>query len=200
MMSGGVTPGARERTERLAQIRPGIRGIVGQPSAWGRAMCIPSGASFRVSGELFGLLRGEVRAIWESAHHGEVVERFMAPVLKTGDGLNCPWVRIPPSPPSGCPIEATRPKSETCEPSEQAGTDCPDGFSDKLTSRPGSMTRKRKRSSSIVEIGNGPARIKIYTMNRRDGYPEFTLSWKEAGRRKTRSIPRPGPQSRISPS
>jgi hypothetical protein len=50
------------------------------------------------------------------------------------------------------------------------------------------MTRKRKRSSSIVEIGNGPARIKIYTMNRRDGYPEFTLSWKEAGRRKTRSF------------
>jgi RNase P subunit RPR2 len=39
-----------------------------------------------------------------------------------------------------------------------------------------------------VEIGNGPARIKIYTMNRRDGYPEFTLSWKEAGRRKTRSF------------
>ena len=50
------------------------------------------------------------------------------------------------------------------------------------------MTRKRKRRSGIVEIGNGPARIKIYTMNRRDGYPEFTLSWKEAGRRKTRSF------------
>ena len=50
------------------------------------------------------------------------------------------------------------------------------------------MTRKRKRRSSVVEIGNGPARIKIYTMNRRDGYPEFTLAWKEAGRRKTRSF------------
>ena len=50
------------------------------------------------------------------------------------------------------------------------------------------MTRKRKRRSSVVEIGNGPARIKIYTMNRRDGYPEFTLSWKEAGRRKTRGF------------
>ncbi len=50
------------------------------------------------------------------------------------------------------------------------------------------MTRKRKRRSSVVEIGNGPAKIKIYTMNRRDGYPEFTLSWKEAGRRKTRSF------------
>jgi hypothetical protein len=45
------------------------------------------------------------------------------------------------------------------------------------------MTRKRKRRSSVVEIGNGTARIKIYTMNRRDGYPEFTLSWKERGRR-----------------
>lgn len=50
------------------------------------------------------------------------------------------------------------------------------------------MTRKRKRRSGIVEIGHGPARVKIYTMNRRDGYPEFTLSWKEAGRRKTRSF------------
>jgi integrase len=49
------------------------------------------------------------------------------------------------------------------------------------------MNRKRKRSS-VVEIGTGPARVKIYTMNRRDGYPEFTLSWKEAGRRKTRSF------------
>ena len=50
------------------------------------------------------------------------------------------------------------------------------------------MTRKRKRRSSVVEIGNGPARVRIYTMNRRDGYPEFTLAWKEAGRRKTRSF------------
>ncbi len=50
------------------------------------------------------------------------------------------------------------------------------------------MPQKRKRRSSIVEIGTGPARIKIYTMNRRDGYPEFTLSWKEGGKRKTRSF------------
>jgi len=38
------------------------------------------------------------------------------------------------------------------------------------------MTRKRKRRSSVLEIGNGPARVRIYTMNRKDGYPEFTLS------------------------
>ena len=31
------------------------------------------------------------------------------------------------------------------------------------------MTRKRKRSS-VVEIGTGPARVKIYTVNRKDGY------------------------------
>ena len=63
-----------------------------------------------------------------------------------------------------------------------------DSISDKLTRKPGPMTRKRKRRSSVVEIGNGPARVKIYTMNRRDGYPEFTLAWKEAGRRRTRSF------------
>ena len=50
------------------------------------------------------------------------------------------------------------------------------------------MTRKRKRRSSVVEIGNGPTKVRIYTMNRKDGYDEFTLSWKEGGRRKVRSF------------
>ncbi|MBM3863908.1 MAG: hypothetical protein FJ385_08185 [Verrucomicrobia bacterium] len=48
------------------------------------------------------------------------------------------------------------------------------------------MTRKRKRRSAIVEIGTGPARVRIYTINRKDGYDQFTLAWKEGGRRKTR--------------
>ena len=63
-----------------------------------------------------------------------------------------------------------------------------DTIPDKLTRKPGAMTRKKKRRSSVVEIGNGPARVRIYTMNRKDGYPEFTLSWKEGGRRRTRSF------------
>ena len=50
------------------------------------------------------------------------------------------------------------------------------------------MTRKRKRRSSIVEIGSGAARVRIYTMSRKDGYPEFTLAWKEGGRRRLRSF------------
>ena len=50
------------------------------------------------------------------------------------------------------------------------------------------MTRKRKRRSSVVEIGNGPAMVRIYTMNRKDGYNEFTLSWKEGGKRRLRSF------------
>jgi hypothetical protein len=50
------------------------------------------------------------------------------------------------------------------------------------------MTRKRKRRNSIVEIGTGPSRVKIYTNNRKDGYSEFTLAWKEGGRRRTRSL------------
>jgi integrase len=50
------------------------------------------------------------------------------------------------------------------------------------------MTRKKKRRSSIVEIGTGPARVKIYTINRKDGYSEFVLAWKEGGRRKVRSL------------
>jgi integrase len=50
------------------------------------------------------------------------------------------------------------------------------------------MTQKRKRRSSVVEFGNGPTRVRIYTMNRKDGYSEFTLVWKEGGRRRTRSL------------
>jgi integrase len=48
------------------------------------------------------------------------------------------------------------------------------------------MTRKRKRRSSVVEIGTGPAKVRIYTINRTDGYAQFTLAWKEGGRRRTR--------------
>ena len=50
------------------------------------------------------------------------------------------------------------------------------------------MTRKKKRRRSVVEFGNGPTKVRIYTMNRKDGYPEFTLAWKEGGRRRVRSL------------
>ena len=36
------------------------------------------------------------------------------------------------------------------------------------------MTQKRKPRSSVVEIGTG---VKIYTVNRKDGYPMFSLYW-----------------------
>ena len=39
------------------------------------------------------------------------------------------------------------------------------------------MTRKRKRRSAVVEIGSGPSKFRIYTINRKDGYDQFTLSW-----------------------
>ena len=48
------------------------------------------------------------------------------------------------------------------------------------------MTRKKKRRSSVLEIGYGPSRVRIYTINRTDGYNQFTLAWKEGGRRRTR--------------
>ena len=50
------------------------------------------------------------------------------------------------------------------------------------------MTQKKKRRSSIVEVGTGPAKVTIYTLNRKDGFPEFTLSWKEGGGRRRRSL------------
>jgi integrase len=49
------------------------------------------------------------------------------------------------------------------------------------------MPRKRKRSS-VVEIGTGLARVKIYTVNRKDGYPMYSLYWKEGGQRKARHL------------
>jgi hypothetical protein len=50
------------------------------------------------------------------------------------------------------------------------------------------MTRKRKRRSCVVEIGTSPCRVKIYTVNRKDGYPMFSLYWKEGGPRKVRHL------------
>jgi predicted kinase len=50
------------------------------------------------------------------------------------------------------------------------------------------MTSKRKRRSSIVEIGTGIAVVRIYTINRKDGYKQYTLAWKEGGRRRTRCL------------
>jgi hypothetical protein len=39
-----------------------------------------------------------------------------------------------------------------------------------------------------VEIGTGPCRVKIYTVNRKDGYPMYSLYWKEGGQRKFRHL------------
>ncbi len=51
------------------------------------------------------------------------------------------------------------------------------------------MTPKRKkRRSRVVEIGSSPFTAKIYTIQRKDGYPQFTVAWKEGGGRKTRSF------------
>jgi integrase len=48
--------------------------------------------------------------------------------------------------------------------------------------------KKKKRRSSVVEIGTGLTRVRIYTINRKDGYEQFTLAWKEGGRRRTRCL------------
>jgi integrase len=39
-----------------------------------------------------------------------------------------------------------------------------------------------------VEVGSGSATVKIYTNHRKDGYSEFTLAWREGGRRRVRSL------------
>ena len=36
------------------------------------------------------------------------------------------------------------------------------------------MTRKKKRRNKIVEIGTGLALVRIYTVNRSNGYPHDT--------------------------
>ena len=50
------------------------------------------------------------------------------------------------------------------------------------------MSPNKKKRSNIVEIGTGPAKVTIYTLNRKDGFPEFTLAWKEGGARRRRSL------------
>ncbi|MEY4568757.1 MAG: hypothetical protein RLZZ398_196 [Verrucomicrobiota bacterium] len=52
------------------------------------------------------------------------------------------------------------------------------------------MSPNKKKRSNIVEIGTGPAKVTIYTLNRKDGFSEFTLSWQEGGARQRRSLSR----------
>ena len=52
------------------------------------------------------------------------------------------------------------------------------------------MTRKRKRRSSVVEIGTGPRESQDLHDEPQGWIPEFSLSWKEGGQRKT---PPPSP-------
>ena len=47
---------------------------------------------------------------------------------------------------------------------------------------------KQKRRTSIVEVGTGLAKVTIYSCNRKDGFSEFTLAWKEGGCRRRRSL------------
>ena len=62
--------------------------------------------------------------------------------------------------------------SVTCGLSDDSLT----GIPHQLTRAPGPMTRKSKRRSSIVEIGNAPARVRIHTIHRNDGYDQFALA------------------------
>ena len=50
------------------------------------------------------------------------------------------------------------------------------------------MKPPKKRRNRIIEVGSGLSRVRIYTINRSDGYPQFAISWKEGGRRQMKSF------------
>jgi hypothetical protein len=83
-------------------------------------------------------------------------------ILKSNDDPSCKG--LPPDPPSFRNTYPSDSASSDYNESQQAET----GIPAHLTRKPGPMPRKRKRTS-VVEIGNGPARVKIYTVNRKDG-------------------------------
>lgn len=90
--------------------------------------------------------------------------------------LAWPTAIPPPRPLSGsCSISNS--ESTSYEDPERSSTEIPERIPVNLTRRPGPMIRKRKRRSSVVEIGTGPCRVKIYTVNRKDGYPMYSLYW-----------------------
>jgi len=69
-----------------------------------------------------------------------------------------------PYPPSCGTIFTSGPLSATCDESRMTQTGFPARIPAQLTRRPGPMTRKRKRRSSVVEIGNRPARVTLVAM------------------------------------
>jgi hypothetical protein len=76
---------------------------------------------------------------------GEMAERFKAPVLKTGEGSNLPWVRIPLSPPDtqSAPERgrfAYLVERDGCRP-RAGSTDSPGANPDSRTAGPGAQRR-----------------------------------------------------------
>ena len=48
--------------------------------------------------------------------------------------------------------------------------------------------KKRQKAKGTVIVGRGVATVRIYPINRKDGYPQNTVCWKEGGQRRTRSF------------
>jgi hypothetical protein len=69
--------------------------------------------------------------------------------------------------------------SVICEVNAEPLSGVSDRNPDSLTRRPGPMTRKQKRRSRVVEFGKGAREVRIYIINRKDGYPEVTLASKK---------------------
>ena len=47
---------------------------------------------------------------------------------------------------------------------------------------------KVARRRTIIAVGGGAARIKIYTLRRKNGYPSFQCAWYELRQRKTKTF------------
>ena len=74
----------------------------------------------------------------------------------------------PAHPPSFRSTYASDSTSSDSDESVNAATGIPARIPAHLTRQPRPMNRKRKRTS-VVETGTGPARVKIYTVHRKDG-------------------------------
>lgn len=90
---------------------------------------------------------------------GEMAERFKAPVLKTGEGSNLPWVRIPLSP----PYRLVRSTSTAAKPRIVNSEGSPPASRHRIRGRHGSLPRlsiflPHMRSATPKQAADGPLR------------------------------------------
>jgi len=80
-------------------------------------------------------------------------------------------------------------KHKACGPLERANRKFPHDYPhNSLTPRPRRMPKKLSRRGGVAILGTAEDTVQIYTVQRSNGYPQFSVAWHEVGKRKIKAF------------